>query len=72
MLCFDFSGGFASCPGDKLMAAQTEILETPRLDSESESDFRKRFKLMTELGPEIVHGCESGRAGLDYAAGQAV
>jgi len=31
------------------MAAQTEILETPRLDSESESDFRKRFKLMTEL-----------------------
>ena len=47
------------------MAAQTEILETPRLDSESESDFRKRFKLMTELGPEIVHALMKDRTAED-------
>ena len=65
------------------MSAQAENVETPRLDSENESEYRKRYKLMTELGPEIVYalmkdrtaedvGCESGRAGLDHAAGQAV
>jgi type IV secretion system protein VirB11 len=47
------------------MVAQTEILETPRLDSESESDFRKRFKLMTELGPEIVHALMKDRTAED-------
>src|ERR1035437_3495195 len=65
MLLFGFSGGFASCPGDKLMAAQTEILETPRLDSENESEYRKRYKLMTELGPEIVYALMKDRTAED-------
>ncbi len=66
-----------------MMAVQAEIIENPRLDSENESEYRKRYKLMTELGsrdracadegPDCRGlGCESGRAGLDYAAGQAV
>jgi hypothetical protein len=36
------------------MAVQAEIIENLRLDSENESEYRKRYKLMTELGPEIV------------------
>ena len=47
------------------MAAQAENLETARLDSESESDFRKRYKLMTELGPEIVDALMRDRTAED-------
>ena len=51
------------------MSAQAENVETLRLDSENESEYRKRYKLMTELGPEIVYAL---MASLDHAAGQAV
>jgi hypothetical protein len=54
LLWYGSSSGLALCPGDSVMAAKAENLETARLDSESESDFRKRHKLMTELGPDIV------------------
>ena len=47
------------------MAVQAENLETARLDSESESDFRKRHKLMTELGPEIVDALMRDRTAED-------
>ena len=47
------------------MAAQAENLETARLDSESESDFRKRHKLMTELGPDIVNALMRDRTAED-------
>jgi len=40
-------------------------LETARLDSESESDFRKRHKLMTELGPDIVDALMRDRTAED-------
>jgi hypothetical protein len=55
------------------MSVQAENVETLRLDSENESEYRKRYKLMTELGPDCRgRCCESGRAGLDHAAEQAV
>jgi type IV secretion system protein VirB11 len=47
------------------MAVQAEIIETPRLDSENESEYRKRYKLMTELGPEIVYALMKDRTAED-------
>ena len=47
------------------MAVQAESLETVRLDSERESDFRKRHKLMTELGPDIVDALMKDRTAED-------
>lgn len=47
------------------MAVQSENLDTARLDSESESDFRKRHKLMTELGPDIVNALMRDRTAED-------
>ena len=47
------------------MVVQAENLETAKLDSESESDFRKRHKLMTELGPDIVDALMKDRTAED-------
>ena len=47
------------------MPAQAENIETSRLDSENESEYRKRYKLMTELGPEIVNALMKDRTAED-------
>jgi Flp pilus assembly CpaF family ATPase len=47
------------------MSAQAENVETLRLDSENESEYRKRYKLMTELGPEIVYALMKDRTAED-------
>src|ERR1035438_9466405 len=51
--------------GRQGMSAQTENFETQRLDSENESEYRKRYKLMTELGPEIVYALMKDRTAED-------
>src|ERR1035441_5401554 len=51
--------------GRQRMAVQAEIIENPRLDSENESEYRKRYKLMTELGPEIVYALMKDRTAED-------
>ena len=47
------------------MSAHTENFEAQRLDSENESEYRKRYKLMTELGPEIVYALMKDRTAED-------
>jgi Flp pilus assembly CpaF family ATPase len=47
------------------MPVQIENIETSRLDSENESEYRKRYKLMTELGPEIVYALMKDRTAED-------
>jgi len=47
------------------MSVQAENVETLRLDSENESEYRKRYKLMTELGPEIVYALMKDRTAED-------
>ena len=51
--------------GRQGMSVQTENIETSRLDSENESEYRKRYKLMTELGPEIVYALMKDRTAED-------
>src|ERR1035441_1362639 len=54
-----------SASGGQEMPAQAEHIETSRLDSENESEYRKRYKLMTELGPEIVYALMKDRTAED-------
>src|ERR1035438_8857995 len=55
----------AARPGRQGMSVQAENVETLRLDSENESEYRKRYKLMTELGPEIVYALMKDRTAED-------